>query len=382
MVRICFITTVHETLQSFVLKSAEYLHDNADYDISLICNPNEEFQASLPEYIHFIPVPMARGISMSGVGALFELIKIFCSEKYDMVQYSTPNASFYAAIAAKIARIPVRLYCQWGIAYVGFKGIKRRIFKSVEKIVCRLSTWVEPDSYGNLTFSHAEGLYPDTKGSVIWNGSASGVDLQKFDVSKKAAWRTDIRSKYNIPKDAFVYGFVGRITGDKGINELFEAFQKISKDQTNVYMMLVGNTEKMESINQDLFRWAQEEQRVIFCGYSKTVEQYLAAMDVYILPSYREGFGSGVIEAEAMAVPVIVTDIPGPTDAMVRDKTGFVVLKADVKSLQSAMMKILESGELQQKFGEAGKRYATENFEQKRLFSYILEDRQQLLSGR
>ena len=89
-----------------------------------------------------------------------------------------------------------------------------------------------------------------------------------------------------------------------------------------------------------------------------------------------------VIEAEAMGVPVIVTDIPGPTDAMVRDKTGFVVLKADVKSLQSAMMKILESGELQQKFGEAGKRYATENFEQKRLFSYILEDRQQLLSGR
>ena len=382
MTKICFITTVHGTLQSFVLKSAEYLHDNADYDISLICNPNEEFQASLPDYMHFIPVPMARGISMSGVGALFKLIKIFCSEKYDMVQYSTPNASFYAAIAAKIARIPVRLYCQWGIAYVGFKGIKRRIFKSVEKIVCRLSTWVEPDSYGNLTFSHAEGLYPDTKGSVIWNGSASGVDLQKFDVSKKAAWRTDIRSKYNIPKDAFVYGFVGRITGDKGINELFEAFQKISKDQTNVYMMLVGNTEKMESINQDLFRWAQEEQRVIFCGYSKTVEQYLAAMDVYILPSYREGFGSGVIEAEAMAVPVIVTDIPGPTDAMVRDKTGFVVLKADVKSLQSAMMKILESGELQQKFGEAGKRYATENFEQKRLFSYILEDRQQLLSGR
>ena len=382
MTKICFITTVHGTLQSFVLKSAEYLHDNADYDISLICNPNEEFQASLPDYMHFIPVPMARGISMSGVGALFKLIKIFCSEKYDMVQYSTPNASFYAAIAAKIARIPVRLYCQWGIAYVGFKGIKRRIFKAVEKTVCRLSTWVEPDSYGNLTFSHAEGLYPETKGSVIWNGSASGVDLQKFNVSKKKYWREDIRSKYNIPKDAFVYGFVGRITGDKGINELFEAFQKISKDQTNVYMMLVGNTEKMESINQDLFRWAQEEQRVIFCGYSKTVEQYLAAMDVYILPSYREGFGSGVIEAEAMAVPVIVTDIPGPTDAMVRDKTGFVVLKADVKSLQSAMMKILESGELQQKFGEAGKRYATENFEQKRLFSYILEDRQQLLSGR
>ena len=364
MIKICFITTVHETLQSFVLKSAEYLHDNADYDISLICNPNEEFQASLPDYIHFIPVPMARGISMSGVGALFKLIKIFCSEKYDMVQYSTPNASFYAAIAAKIARIPVRLYCQWGIAYVGFKGIKRRIFKAVEKTVCRLSTWVEPDSYGNLTFSHAEGLYPDTKGSVIWNGSASGVDLQKFDVSKKADWRTDIRSKYNIPKDAFVYGFVGRITGDKGINELFEAFQKISKDQTNVYMMLVGNTEKMESINQDLFHWAQEEQRVIFCGYSKTVEQYLAAMDVYILPSYREGFPNVVIEAGAMDLPSIVTDINGAREIIVNHENGLIVPPRDEAALYEAMEWMLNHPEECQRMGQKSRKMVADRYEQ------------------
>lgn len=110
-----------------------------------------------------------------------------------MVQYSTPNASLYAALAAKLAGVPVRLYCQWGMAYVGFHGIKRVIFKRIEKLVCTLSTWVEPDSFGNLKFSHAEGLYPENKGSVIWNGSASGVNLNKFDNSQKPVWRAEIR---------------------------------------------------------------------------------------------------------------------------------------------------------------------------------------------
>ena len=158
--KICFITTISGTLRSFVVSTAEYLHQEAGYDITFICDNDETFAASLPSYAHYVPISMKRGISFGGIGAMLKMAKVFRREKFDMVQYSTPNASLYAALASKLAGVPVRLYCQWGMAYVGFHGIKRAVFKSIEKLVCRLSTWIEPDSFGNLKFSHSEGLYP------------------------------------------------------------------------------------------------------------------------------------------------------------------------------------------------------------------------------
>ena len=380
--KICFVTTVSITLKSFVLELAKYLHANGNFDITFICNPDPVFADSLPDYIRFIPVSMERGISLGGIGAMLKMVKIFRREKFNLVQYSTPNASFYASLAAWLAKIPVRLYCQWGMAYVGFQGLKRKIFKAIEKTVCGLSTWVEPDSHGNLEFSHAEGLYPESKGSVNWNGSASGVDLGKFDISGRQEWRAGKRAEYHIPEDAFVYGFIGRITGDKGINELFTAFRDLLARRPNAYLMMVGNPEKSDSVDSALYEWAQNEPHVLFCGYTNVVEQYLAAMDVYVLPSYREGFGSAVIEAEAMGVPVIVTDIPGPTNAMLRNETGLVVPKKDATALQNAMETVLTSPELCRQFAEAGYRFASENFEQKVLFGYILEDRKRLLGDR
>lgn len=378
--KICYITTAPITLDAFVLPTMKYIHEHTDWEICMICDEDDGFRKKLPEGVRYLPVPMKRGISLDGIAALLKMIRIFRREKFDLVQYSTPNASLYASLAAKIAGIPVRLYCQWGIAYVGFQGFRRKIFKAIEKLVCGCSTWVEPDSLGNLKFSHKEGLYPENKGSVIWKGSASGVDLKKFDISQKEAWRKSIREQYGIAENAFVYGFIGRITGEKGINELFTAYQRILNERPDTYLMLVGFMEKAESVDQELYAWAEQNPRVLFCGYTKVVEQYLSAMDVYILPSYREGFGSAVVESEAMGVPVIVSDIPGPTDAMLRDKTGLVVKKADVDTLHEAMLRIHDDAPLRQQFGEAAYRFASENFEQTQLARYILEDRKRLMN--
>jgi glycosyltransferase involved in cell wall biosynthesis len=322
---------------------------------------------------------MKRGISISGIGAVRKMAKIFRQEKFDLVQYSTPNASLYASLAAKLSGVPVRLYCQWGIAYVGFHGWKRRIFKTVEKLVCSLSTWVEPDSFGNLSFCRSEGLYKEDKSSVIWNGSACGVSLKKFDSFRKPEWRKQIRSDLGIGEDAFVYGFVGRITGDKGNNELFAAYRKLLGVRENTYLLLVGGVEKPDSLNPELYTWAQKNPRVLFCPYSLVIEQYFSAMDVYILPSYREGFGSAVVEAEVMGVPVIVTDIPGPTDAMQEDRTGLIVEKADVDALYEAMLRLKDDRALLERFGAAARSFAVESFEQTKLFEHILKDRKRLL---
>lgn len=372
--KICYVTTIPATIQSFILPLAEYLHENTDWDISFICSDDEKFEKSLPEYINFYPVHMERGISVAGVKAMFQIKKILKKEKFDMVQYSTPNASLYTAMATKLAKIPVRLYCQWGIAYVGFNGLKRKIFKIVEKFVCGLSTCVQPDSKSNLNFARSEGLYSEKKSSVIWNGSACGVSLDKFNVKRKNEYRSYIREKYNIGRDTFVYIFIGRVTRDKGINELLSAFKRLNDDSV---LFLLGNNEVDTSVNRELYDWSLENKNIIYTGNVDDVERYLSAADCYVLPSYREGFGMSVIEAEAMGVPVIVTDIPGPVDAVIDNKTGLLVKKADENSLLDAMKKIKKLN--YQEMGKEGHKFASDNFEQKQLFDKIIESRNELL---
>ena len=377
MKKICYITTIPLTLNAFVLETAKYIYAQTGWDITFVCDQDEEFAESLPEYIHYHPIPMERGISLAGIRAMLEMKRFFKEQQFDLIQYSTPNASLYAAMAGSMAHVPVRLYCQWGMAFVGFSGLKRKIFKAVEKFVCSHSTWIEPDSRSNLNFSHQQGLYPESKGSVIWNGSACGVKLDKFQFENKEIWRQDIRAKLNIPDDAFVYGFVGRITRDKGINELLQATRSIMEQRDDTYLLFVGPDEADATVDPDLIAWAKAEPRVIFAGFTKVVEQYLSAMDVYILPSYREGFGMGVVEAEAMGVSVIVTNIPGPIDAMLKDETGLVIEKKSVSQLQDAM-KAMFSADLSA-MGQAGLKFAREGFEQQEFFKRVLEDRKNLL---
>lgn len=376
MLKICFVTTIYSTYRVFLKNLSSYLHDTGEYDISLICADEQKAHEDVPDFVHYFPIKMERGISIAGVKAMLEMKKVFKREKFDLIQYSTPNASLYASMAGRLAHVPVRLYCQWGMAFVGFQGLKRKIFQMEEKYVCHLSTHIEPDSNSNLRFAHEIGLYPKSKGSVIWNGSACGVNLTKFDISNKEEYRKDIREQLDIPEDSFVYGFVGRITRDKGVNELLEAYKTINDDS---YLIMVGPSEVDETINQELYTWASKNEKIKFTGYTTVVEQYLSAMDCYILPSYREGFGMGVVEAEAMGVPVIVTDIPGPTDAMIDNETGIVVQKADVESLYNAMISIREDKVRYFAMAEKAHDFVVNNFEQKQLFNYILEDRKKLL---
>ena len=379
MKKICFITTIPLTLKCFILKTAEYIHENTDWDISVICDYDKKFGEELPSYIHYYPVKMKRGISFTGVKAVYQMWKIFKKEKFDLIQYATPNASFYASLAGKLSKVQSRLYCQWGLAYVGFSGIKRAIFKTVEKLVCKLSTNIEPDSNSNLVFSHNEKLYLKDIGNVIWNGSACGVDINKFDIKRKQEYRKEIRNRYSILDNDMVYGFVGRITTDKGINELFSAYKKLLEEKKNAYLFMVGNPEIDKTIDKELYDWIIQQKNIIFVGFTSEVEKYLAAMDLYILPSYREGFGMGVIEAEAMGVPVIVTNIPGPIDAMVENETGLIIEKKNINDLFKAMNKLYKNEEVLNKFSKMANKFAIENFEQQKLFKYIVEDRKKIM---
>ena len=244
MKKICFITTVSITLKSFVVETAKYLHEQCGWDVTLICNNDEEFAKSLPEYLHYIPVSMERGVNLGGFKAINRFKEIFKREKFDAVQYATPNASFYASIAAKETKIPIRLYCQWGIRYIGFTGLKRTIFKILEKEVCKNSTHIFSVSPMNMQFAIEENLYKAEKAQVVGNGGTIGVDCTVFDIDKKEQWRKQIREKLSLNETDFVFGFSGRIGVDKGCKELFAAFRLLQENKVNAKLLLVGPLEE------------------------------------------------------------------------------------------------------------------------------------------
>lgn len=340
--KICIATTISGTIKAFALETAKYLHDKCGYDVTFICNYDAEFENALPEYLHYIPVKMSRGIDFSGFASAWKFYRIFRKEKFDLVQYSTPNAACYASLGAFFARVPKRLYAQWGIRYIGLSGMSRRVFKFIEKMVCRLSTDVRAVSHLNKEFAVSEKLYKPQKALVVGNGGTIGVDMQEFDINKKSEWNKEIRAKYNISPEEFVYGFSGRVSADKGCGELLAAFKKVSEGNTDAKLLVVGSFEEDGRIDAELLSWAKESANVVFAGRidKSEMRMYYSAMDVLVHPTYREGFGMVIQEAGALAVPVITTKIPGASEVMEDGKSCYLVEAKNVDELSSAMLRL------------------------------------------
>ena len=378
MIRICFVTTIYLTYHCFLKSFSQYLQDSGKFDVSLICDEKSVDRADLPAFIRYYPVRMDRGVSLSALSSIKDIKEIFKRQKFDIVQYSTPNAAFYASIASKSAKIPVRLYCQWGIRYMGFDGWKRSLFKTIEKVTCNNSTYVEVESHGIRNYALSEGLYTDDKSCVIWNGSASGVNLDRYDLSKKNIWRSEVRKELGITDDAIVFNFAGRMTADKGMNELLAAFLQIAEKNSNAKLLILGLLDNDGTIREDLYRKAKESEQVLLPGSKEDVERYYAASDIFVSPSYREGFGLVIVEAEAMGLPAIASNVPGQVDAIVPGETGLLCEVKDVESLKEAMERLLEDAELRIQMGRAAERYARECYDQKKLFEKLMEHREVL----
>lgn len=382
MKRICIVTTMWSSINNWI---KPFLNEYAKLgvDVSIACNMDSGFQQKIKEefpFIHTYPMPFPRGIDLFGsINSIRLLTGLFMKEKFDMVQYSTPNASMYAAVASKISRIPVRLYCQWGMVYVTMSGIKRKIFELIERIVCKLSTQIQPDSVGNLEFCRTEGLYDEKKSLVIWNGSAKGLDLTAFDIAKKAEFKKEIKEKYGIPDGVPVIGFVGRLGKEKGCNELFTAFKTLKNQFPTLKLLFVGPIEKEDSINSELLEYFRHCDDIIKTDRVSNVEKYVSAMDVFILPTYREGFGMSVIEASAMEVPVVVTKYPGPSSAIKDGVTGISVEIKNVKELELAISELLRNPEKRDAMGRAGRIFVQQNFEQKEFIKRYIQNRMSLL---
>lgn len=378
--RICFVTTIGLTIKSFLMSFSKYLVNERNYDVTFICAPDKDLEAAESEHIHFIPVAMARGVNFDAFRVISQLKKIFKEQQFDIVQYATPNAAVYASVAAKKTGVKNRLYTQWGIRYMGYDGgLNRMIFKWLEKLVCRNSSIIECESFSIQDFSVTEGLYPKTKSSVIGKGSACGVDLAKCDISMRDEWRNEVRSKLSIAKDTIVFGYTGRITRDKGLNELIEAFKIFNATYEDSVLLLVGDFDNEGTIRPELRKWAEESSSVAFTGWTPHAEMYYAAMDVFCSLSYREGFGLVVIEAAGMGLPGIVTNVPGQRDTIIDGETGISVPCKQVEPVVEAMKKYYNDRKMMRKMGANARKNVEDNFEQTKLFALLANHRDELI---
>ena len=379
--KICFVTTLAGAIESFLLDLTSYMVEHANYDVTFICHPSDSLLKYTNEHIHYIPVEMKRGMSLDGLSAIWKLYKIFKREKFDIVQYSTKNAGTYAPIAAWMAGIKCRLYCQWGMMFASLKGWRRALMKLDEKIICGFSTVIEAESYSLYNTAVELGVYKPEKASVIWHGSACGVNLDNYKLENREKWRKEIRDKYNIPATAVVFGWCGRITRDKGHNELFAAFREINKTNKSARLMLVGDNDNAETIDAELFKWAHDCPEVIFTGRvpREDVSKYYSSMDVFCSLSYREGFGLVVIEAAAMLLPGIVTDSIGQIDTHENMVTGITVHRKSVDDVVRAMLFCINHPEKCKAMGEEARRQVEMKYEQKELLRRLTIHRDELI---
>lgn len=376
--KICFVVTLSGTYTAFLYELSKYLIQHHNYDVTFITDKDDSMYELTAENLHYIPVKMKRGLSLDGFLATWRLYKIFKREKFDIVQYSTRNAGTYASVAAWMAGVKCRLYCQWGMMFIALKGFKRFLLWLDEKIITRLSTVIESESFSMFETAIEHNIYPREKASVIWNGSACGVNLSKYQLPMKAQWREVVRETYGIPTSACVFGYCGRITRDKGMNELFKSFREVLKER-EAYLMIIGAYDNPETIDQEVFEWAKKCPNVIFTGRQNQVSKYYSALDVFMSLSYREGFGLVVIEAAAMAVPGIVSDALGQRDTIVNGETGLLVKTKDTDSVVNAMNFCIDYPEAVLEMGQKARRDVETKYDQETLFQMLAEHRNELI---
>ena len=379
MIKLAIGATVPQTIRAFYRGQLNYLVQH-NYRITVITAPDPTLRQELPAEVdlHFVdfsrePTPWR------DLKALVHLIRFFRRERFDMIQYSTPKSTLLCAMAGWIAGVPCRLYCMWGIYYSALDGRKRMFFKAIEKWVCTISTHISPDGKDNRAFAIAEGLFPESKSSIVGEGSANGIDLERFDPEIHREQGAEIRRQLGAADQDVVVGTVTRMVRDKGMAELVRAFEKLALEQPNVRLLLVGPREDHRSpLGPDIWKIIETHPRIRWVGPQADVPAYYAAMDLFVLPSYREGFGIVNLEASAMRLPVISTDVNGPRESIVPGQTGLLVPVQQIEPLYKAMKKLASDPALRKRIGEAGRRRVAESFDAKKMWRLWDEHRMKL----
>lgn len=342
---------------------------NEEYEVVAVSSPGKELEkVAGREGVRTVAVGMERRISLfKDLVSLCRLIKVIRREKPWMVHTVTPKAGLLGMMAAWVCGVPVRVHTFTGLVFPTAWGLKRKILMATDRLTCACATSINPEGKGVMNDLKRFGITRrDMK--IVGNGNINGIDLEFFcrtpEVMEVAAkWRKE---------GSFTFCFVGRIVGDKGMNELAEAFGKLIAEYPACRLLLVGAfEEKLDPVSPKVKAFFENCRQVEFVGWQDDIRPFLAASDVFVFPSYREGFPNVVIQAAAMGVPSIVTDINGCNEIICDGVNGVIVPSHDADRLYEAMKRMREDGEAWANMSRKARASVAERYERKYVWNEI-----------
>ncbi|OHE76500.1 MAG: glycosyl transferase family 1 [Verrucomicrobia bacterium RIFCSPHIGHO2_12_FULL_41_10] len=363
--RIARVSTIPFSMLTQMRPQLEAIHQ-AGGEITLIASADalgDELKQL--NYCAFKPTYISREINFfADLLTLFRLWELFGKQRFDIVHSITPKAGLLCAIAARLAGIPIRLHTYTGQPWVTMHGFKKFIVKYCDKLISMLTTQCYTDSLSQKHFLIQNKIINAEKIKVLGSGSLAGIDLARFNQDNfSAADKRDFRKQLDIQEKTLVFIFVGRVTEDKGVYELLESTSHLLALGYDIALLIVGPFE--QRLEREIPPLAHKlcGNKVICTGFSKEPERFMAIADVLCIPSYREGFGTVVIEAAAMGLPTIGTNIYGLTDAVVDGETGILVDSKNVLQLTATMKQLADNSELRKQLGECAKKRAVAEFD-------------------
>ncbi len=376
--RVCLVAASEMTVRAFLQNQIGAMQQ--DYDVSVIVGTsNIAFLNELGLSARLIPMAIERNISLrKDIVALLRMIRLFQREQFSLVHSITPKAGLLATLAGFVCRIPVRVHTFTGQVWATRAGWQRGILKNIDRLTAACATQVIVDSASQREFLVHEGVVAASKSIVLRSGSVSGVNGDRF--RPDAAVRRKIRGNLSIPPTAKVLLFVGRLTRDKGVLDLAHAFTRVAGVRDDVRLLVVGNDEQnLRSAIQEIA--GAHRARLHFVAFTNEPESFMAASDVLCLPSYREGFGSVVIEAAAAGLPAVASRIYGIVDAVQEGRTGLCHPPGDVDAIQHALLRILSDSDLRRILGENARNRALEDFGESAMTAAVLDFYRRRLSS-
>ncbi len=360
--KIAFIVAVPITATAFLMDHIAALQSL--YEVHLICNfPDEESKKDFESKgIVCHTVPILRNINLIGdFKGLLALRKLFRKEKFYSVHSVTPKAGLLTACGGWLARVPHRIHIFTGQVWATRKGPMRMLLKMMDKIIALLDTNLLVDGEGQRQYLIKNGILSEKNSSVPANGSIAGIKLDRYVISEQV--RKEERSRLGFSDDNVVYIFLGRLNHDKGIGELYEAFNELVVECPKAVLLFYGMDEEGYDKKVIDFPNIKRGQNYFFPGLTRTPFNALQAGDVFVLPTWREGFGVSVLEAQALGLPVITSDAYGVVDASVEGETGLCCKVNDPEGLYECMKKYYYDADMRRAHGLAGRKRVEDSFD-------------------
>jgi len=379
MIKLVRITTVPISLELLIAGQMKYMHKHG-FDVYMISSPQENSELlEKKEESKFLAVSMTRTISpLKDLLSLFKLVNNFQKIKPQVVHTHTPKAGFLGMMAAWICRVPVRLHTVAGLPLMEERGLQRKILERVEKITYAFATKIYPNSKNLSDFIISNRFCSIEKIKVLGNGSSNGIDTEFFkptpDIYSSAQ---KLKKELTITDKNFVYLFIGRLVKDKGIEELVDAFALLGKKYEHIKLLLVGPFEdELDPLAEKTKHIIKSDGNILHVGFQHEVRPYLALSHALVFPSYREGFPNVPMQAGAMGLPSIVTDINGCNEIIEHAINGLIIPVKNENALCAAMEKLITDETLYLRLKVNSRKMIVDRYDQKHFWSLLFDEYQ------